>query len=268
MVQQNRTIIHFEAIVEQNRAFSFPKTNSNNQDYLIDQFDDVNQSGVQKPTTKQRDPLSRRWKTKFKPEINRVVVSLANNAEIMFAFGQIRENEPALESTSHPPSGTIENSLLLNLILNPLTAPQKHENRRCTRQNTIIRPVNKFLRRALDEIELSDRFPGIAFWLRSKSLRRHRRKTTSWYLEFLGANRQMKKQSNDPKLGFQGLFLHSLQSLQANKRQGRISPSETARRLITNYRVTKCQPPTATRRPGIIDEPAENYLARTLRLNE
>ena len=35
---------------------------------------------VQKPTTKQRDPLSRRRKTKFKPEINRVVVSLANNA--------------------------------------------------------------------------------------------------------------------------------------------------------------------------------------------
>ena len=58
-------------------------------------------------------------------------------------------------------------------VVSPLTAPQKHENRRCTRQNTIIRPVNKFLRRALDEIELSDRFPGIAFWLRSKSLRRH-----------------------------------------------------------------------------------------------
>lgn len=58
-------------------------------------------------------------------------------------------------------------------VVSPLTAPQKHESRRCTRQNTIIRPVNKFLRRALDEIELSDRFPGIAFWLRSKSLRRH-----------------------------------------------------------------------------------------------
>lgn len=56
-------------------------------------------------------------------------------------------------------------------VVSPLTAAEKHENRRCTRRNTIIRPVNKFLQRGStrDEIELSDRFPGIAFWLRSKS---------------------------------------------------------------------------------------------------
>lgn len=29
-------------------------------------------------------------------------------------------------------------------VVSPLTAAEKHENRRCTRRNTIIRPVNKF----------------------------------------------------------------------------------------------------------------------------
>lgn len=61
----------------------------------------------------------------------------------------------------------------LRFLVSPLTVPVEHDRRRCTGRNTIISAVNKFLRRALDEIELSDRFPGIASWRRSKSSPRY-----------------------------------------------------------------------------------------------